>query len=56
LAEIDAGQREALNMLLNPESDGALGELTTSISNSTLSISLSVEATVTTESHIEVVA
>ncbi|MBI2257173.1 MAG: hypothetical protein HYU58_21315 [Proteobacteria bacterium] len=56
LAEIDAGQREALNMLLNPEGDGALGELTTAISSSTLSIELSVEATVTTETHIEIVA
>jgi hypothetical protein len=56
LADIDAGQREALNMLLNPERDGALGELTSAISNSTLSISLSVESTVTTESHIAVLA
>jgi hypothetical protein len=56
LAEIDAGQREALNMLLNPESDGALGELTTAISSSTLSISLSIEAIVTTDTHLEVIA
>ncbi|MDY0873465.1 hypothetical protein [Dongia rigui] len=55
LAEIDAGQREALNMLLNPQSDGALGELTTAISSSTLTISLSVEAMVTTDTHIEIV-
>lgn len=56
LADIDAGQREALNMLLNPEGDGALGELTTAISSASLSISLSVEATVTTETHVEIFA
>jgi hypothetical protein len=56
LAEIDAGQREALNMLLNPEGDGALGELTTAISSSTLSIELSVETTVTTETRVEIIA
>jgi hypothetical protein len=56
LADIDAGQREALNMLLNPEGDGAEGELTTAVSNASLSISLSVEVSVATETHVEIVA
>ena len=56
LADIDAGQRDALNALLSPDGDGALGELTTAISSASLSISLSVEATVTTDTHIELIA
>jgi len=56
LADIDAGQREALNALLNPEGEGDLGELTTAVSSASLSISLSIEATVTTETHVEIVA
>ncbi len=54
LADIDAGQREALSMLLNPGSDDAAGELTTAISD--VSLSISVEATVTTETHVEILA
>jgi len=56
LADIDAGQREALNMLLNPEGDGALGELTTAISGASLSISVSVEVSVATETQVQIVA